>query len=68
MMNTLEECRNQMLDSAARAANDCDIDITNDDVFEVNSLDSCVDDDCQWHMCNIIQFKINKIIHGKILW
>ena len=61
-IGTLEECRNQMLDSTARIANDYDIDINDDDVFEVNSFDSCVDDDCQWHMHNIIQFKVGDII------
>ena len=64
-IGTLEECRNQMLDSAAKMANDFNIDITDDDVFEVNSFDSCVDDDCQWHMCNVIQFKASEIIGYK---
>lgn len=63
-IGTLEECRNQMLDSAAKMANDYDIDITNDDIFEVNSFDSCVDDDIQWHMCDIIQFKVNEIMQN----
>lgn len=63
-IGTFEECRNQMLDSAAQTANDFDIDITNDDVFEVNSFDSCVDDDIQWHMCDIIQFKVNEIMQN----
>lgn len=57
-IGTLEECKNHMLDSAAKMANDFNIDITDDDVFEVNSFDSCVDDDYQWHMCNVIQFKV----------
>lgn len=60
-IGTLEECKNQMLDSTAKIANDYDIDIT-DDVFEVNSFDSCIDDGCQWHMHNIIQFKVGDII------
>lgn len=60
-IGTLEECRNQMLDSAAKMANDFNIDITNDDIFEVNSFDSCIDDDYQWHMNNIIQFKVDKL-------
>lgn len=62
---TLEECKNHMLDSAAKMANDFNIDITDDDVFEVNSFDSCVDDDYQWHMCNVIQFKASEIIGDK---
>lgn len=64
-IGTLEECRNHMLDSTAKMANDFNIDITDDDVFEVNSFDSCVDDDCQWHMCNVIQFKASEIIGDK---
>lgn len=63
-IGTLEECKNHMLDSTAKMANDYDIDITNDDIFEVNSFDSCVDDDIQWHMCNIIQFKVNEIMQN----
>ena len=63
-IGTLEECKNHMLDSTAKMANDYDIDITNDDIFEVNSFDSCVDDDIQWHMCDIIQFKVNEIIQN----
>lgn len=63
-IGTLEECKNHMLDSTAKMANDYDIDITNDDIFEVNSLDSCVDDDIQWHMCDIIQFKVNEIMQN----
>lgn len=63
-IGTLEECKNHMLDSTAKMANDYDIDITNDDIFEVNSFDSCVDDDIQWHMCDIIQFKVNKIMQN----
>ena len=59
-IGTLEECKNHMLDSTAKMANDYDIDITNDDIFEVNSFDSCIDDDYQWHMNNIIQFKVDK--------
>lgn len=50
-----------VLDSTAKMANDYDIDITNDDIFEVNSFDSCIDDDYQWHMNNIIQFKVDKL-------
>ncbi len=64
-IGTLEECRNQMLDSAAKTANDYNIDITNDDIFEVNSFDSCVDDDYQWHMCNVVQFKASEIMHDE---
>lgn len=64
-IGTLEECKNHMLDSAAKMANDFNIDITDDDVFEVNSFDSCVDDDYQWHMCNVIQFKASEIIGDK---
>lgn len=60
-IGTLEECKNHMLDSTAKMANDYDIDITNDDIFEVNSFDSCIDDDYQWHMNNIIQFKVDKL-------
>ena len=63
-IGTLEECKNHMLDSTAKMANDYDINITNDDIFEVNSFDSCVDDDIQWHMCNIIQFKVNEIMQN----
>lgn len=63
-IGTLEECKNHMLDSTAKMANDYDIDITNDDIFEVNSFDSCVDDDIQWHMNNIIQFKVNEIMQN----
>ena len=63
-IGTLEECKNHMLDSTAKMANDYDIDITNDDIFEVNSFDSCVDDDIQWHMCDIIQFKVNEIMQN----
>lgn len=63
-IGTLEECKNHMLDSTAKMANDYDIDITNDDIFEVNSFDSCVDDNIQWHMCNIIQFKVNEIMQN----
>lgn len=61
----LEECKNHMLDSTAKMANDYDIDITNDDIFEVNSFDSCIDDDYQWHMNNIILFKASEIIGDK---
>lgn len=61
-IGTLEECKNHMLDSTAKMANDHDIDITNDDIFEVNSFDSCIDDDYQWHMNNIILFKADEII------
>lgn len=64
-IGTLEECKNHMLDSAAKMANDYDIDITNDDIFEVNSFDSCIDDDYQWHMNNIILFKADEIIRRK---
>lgn len=64
-IGTLEECRNQMLDSAAKMANDFNIDITDDDVFEVNSFDSCIDDDYQWHMNNIILFKADEIIQDE---
>lgn len=60
-IGTFEECRNQMLDSAAQTANDFDIDITNDDVFEVNEDDSCVDTGEEWHMCNVVQFNLNDI-------
>lgn len=60
-IGTLEECKNHMLDSTAKMANDYDIDITNDDIFKVNSFDSCIDDDYQWHMNNIIQFKVDKL-------
>lgn len=63
-IGTLEECKNHMLDSTAKMANDYDIDITNDDIFEVNSFDSCIDDDYQWHMNNIIQFKVNEIMQN----
>lgn len=63
-IGTLEECKNHMLDSTAKMANDYDIDITNDDIFEVNSFDACVDDDIQWHMCDIIQFKVNEIMQN----
>lgn len=63
-IGTFEECRNQMLDSAAQTANDFDIDITDDDVFEVNEGDSCVDTGEEWHMCNIIQFKVNEIMQN----
>ena len=63
-IGTLEECKNHMLDSTAKMANDYDIDITNDDIFEVNSFDSCVDDDIQWHMCNVVQFKVNEIMQN----
>lgn len=63
-IGTLEECKNHMLDSTAKMANDYDIDITNDDIFEVNSFDSCIDDDIQWHMCDIIQFKVNEIMQN----
>lgn len=51
-----------MLDSTAKIANDYDIDITDDDVFEVSLFDSCIDDGCQWHMHDIIQFKVGDII------
>lgn len=64
-IGTLEECKNHMLDSTAKMANDYDIDITNDDIFEVNSFDSCIDDDYQWHMNNIILFKADEIIRQK---
>lgn len=64
-IGTLEECKNHMLDSAAKMANDFNIDITDDDVFEVNSFDSCIDDDYQWHMNNIILFKADEIIRRK---
>lgn len=64
-IGTLEECKNYMLDSTAKMANDYDIDITNDDIFEVNSFDSCIDDDYQWHMNNIILFKADEIIRRK---
>lgn len=64
-IGTLEECKNHMLDSTAKMANDHDIDITNDDIFEVNSFDSCIDDDYQWHMNNIILFKADKIIQDE---
>lgn len=64
-IGTLEECKNHMLDSTAKMANDYDIDITNDDIFEVNSFDSCIDDDYQWHMNNIILFKTDEIIRRK---
>ena len=64
-IGTLEECKNYMLDSTAKMANDHDIDITNDDIFEVNSFDSCIDDDYQWHMNNIILFKADEIIRRK---
>lgn len=64
-IGTLEECRNHMLDSTAKMANDHDIDITNDDIFEVNSFDSCIDDDYQWHMNNIILFKADEIIQDE---
>lgn len=64
-IGTLEECKNHMLDSAAKMANDFNIDITDDDVFEVNSFDSCVDDDYQWHMNNIILFKADEIIQDE---
>lgn len=63
-IGTLEECKNHMLDSTAKMANDLDIDITNDDIFEVNSFDSCIDDDYQWHMNNIIQFKADEIMQN----
>lgn len=63
-IGTFEECRNQMLDSAAQTANDFDIDITDDDVFEVNEGDSCVDTGEEWHMCDIIQFKVNEIMQN----
>lgn len=64
-IGTLEECKNHMLDSTAKMANDFNIDITDDDVFEVNSFDSCVDDDYQWHMNNIILFKADEIIQDE---
>lgn len=64
-IGTLEECKNHMLDSTAKMANDHDIDITNDDIFEVNSFDSCIDDDYQWHMNNIILFKADEIIQDE---
>ena len=64
-IGTLEECKNHMLDSTAKMANDYDIDINNDDIFEVNSFDSCIDDDYQWHMNNIILFKADEIIGRK---
>lgn len=64
-IGTLEECKNHMLDSTAKMANDYDIDITNDDIFEVNSFDSCIDDDYQWHMNNIILFKADEIIQDE---
>lgn len=60
-IGTFEECRNQMLDSAAQTANDFDIDITNDDVFEVNEGDSCVNTGEEWHICNVVQFNLNDI-------
>lgn len=63
-IGTFEECRNQMLDSAAQTANDFDIDITDDDVFEVNEGDSCVDTGEEWHMCNVVQFKVNEIMQN----
>ena len=44
-----------------KIANDYDIGITDDDVFEV-SLFSCINDGCQWHMHDIIQFKVGDII------
>ena len=50
-----------MLDSAAQTANDFDIDITNDDVFEVNEGDSCVNTGEEWHICNVVQFNLNDI-------
>lgn len=64
-IGTLEECKNHMLDSAAKMANDFNIDITDDDIFEVNSFDSCIDDDYQWHMNNIILFKADEIIQDE---
>ena len=64
-IGTLEECKNHMLDFTAKMANDHDIDITNDDIFEVNSFDSCIDDDYQWHMNNIILFKADEIIQDE---
>jgi hypothetical protein len=64
-IGTLEECRNHMLDSTAKMANDFNIDITDDDIFEVNSFDSCIDDDYQWHMNNIILFKADEIIQDE---
>lgn len=64
-IGTLEECKNHMLDSTAKMANDYDIGITNDDIFEVNSFDSCIDDDYQWHMNNIILFKADEIIQDE---
>ena len=64
-IGTLEECKNHMLVSTAKMANDYDIDITNNDIFEVNSFDSCIDDDYQWHMNNIIQFKANEIMQDE---
>ena len=64
-IGTLEECKNHMLDSTAKMANDYGIDITNDDIFEVNSFDSCIDDDYQWHMNNIILFKADEIIQDE---
>lgn len=63
-IGTFEECRNQMLDSAAQTANDFDIDITDDDVFEVNEGDSCVDTGEEWHMCDVVQFKVNEIMQN----
>ena len=60
-IGTFEECRNQMLDSAAQTANDFNIDITDEDVFEVNEGDSCVDTGEEWHMCDIIQFNKSEI-------
>lgn len=64
-IGTLEECKNHMLDSTAKMANDFNIDITDDDIFEVNSFDSCIDDDYQWHMNNIILFKADEIIQDE---
>ena len=64
-IGTLEECKNHMLDSTAKIANDYDIDIMDDDVFEVNLFDSCIDDGCQWHMHDIIQFKADEIIQDE---
>lgn len=60
-IGTFEECRNQMLDSAAQTANDFNIDITDEDVFEINEGDSCVDTGEEWHMCDIIQFNKSEI-------
>lgn len=60
-VGTLEECQNQMLDATAKIANDYDIDITDEDVFEVNEGDSCIDTEDEWKMYNIIQFNKSEI-------